>query len=336
MQQKPSQSDSKQNARENASTQNTLVQSFLTHIEVEKRYSSHTLAAYRYELNRFENHIDLALVEVKSHTVTAYIMHLHNQGLKAKSIQRALSALRKFYSYLEANQHISLNPAALARAPKTERRLPKVLDTDQAAKLFDEKVTTTTDCQNRAILELFYGAGLRLSELVMINIEDLDLDSGQVRVTGKGNKVRLLPLGTHCRQALKLWLEQHPIKGPAAPLFLGRANRRISVRTIQYRIKQIAQRQLGDSTLHPHMLRHTFATHMLESSGDLRAIQELLGHADIATTQIYTHLDFQHLAKVYDNAHPRAHHSDVPPLESSDSANPLSPPKSQKALDTHE
>ena len=286
---------------------------FIQHLSVEKRYSRHTLSAYTHELKKFVNFVEGPLDNVKPHDVTAYTVFLHRKGLKAKSIQRALSAIRKYYSYLQANQRIQLNPAAVARAPKAERRLPKVLDADQTAKLFDTPAKSAKDIQNRAILELFYGAGLRLAELVNMNKEDVEISAAQARVLGKGNKVRQLPLGRHCVKALENWLLIHPIASNNTALFVGRKNARISIRTIQYRIKQIAQQQLGDSALHPHMLRHTFATHMLESSGDLRAIQELLGHADIATTQIYTHLDFQHLAKVYDNAHPRAHKSMTSP-----------------------
>jgi integrase/recombinase XerC len=205
---------------------------------------------------------------------------------------------------------VAANPAKLVSAPKAARKLPQVLDTDQAAQLLDfADLDDDSAVCDRAILELFYGSGLRLSELVGLRIAEVDLAQGFVDVLGKGNKRRLVPLGRHCVEALKDWLSVHPNPLGDNWLLPGRGNKPLSPRTIQNRIKRVAQRQLGENSLHPHMLRHSFATHLLESSGDLRAIQELLGHADIATTQIYTHLDFQHLAKVYDSAHPRAHNS---------------------------
>jgi integrase/recombinase XerC len=287
-----------------------LIEAFLAHLKVEKQYSPHTISGYRRELQRFRAHYQGNLCDAQSHDVTLFAGGLRRQGLQAKSVQRALSAIRSFYAFLLQRRQVSLNPAAVARAPQAKRKLPRVLDTDQAAKLFDAETATPTEIRDRAILELLYGAGLRLSELVNLNIRDIELNNGFANVLGKGKKSRRAPLGRQCLAALRAWLRQHPNPIPDAPLFTGRVRgasaARISPRTIQSRLKKIAIQQLGDDSLHPHMLRHSFATHMLESSGDLRAIQELLGHADIATTQIYTHLDFQHLAKVYDNAHPRA------------------------------
>ena len=200
----------------------------------------------------------------------------------------------------------------MVSAPKAKRNLPKVLDADKASQLLDfaAQKDDRAIC-DQAILELFYGSGLRLSEVVNLRIADLDLNQGFVDVLGKGNKRRLVPLGRHCVKALKRWLSAHPNPLADSWLLPGRGTGPLSPRTIQSRIKRVAQRQLGEDSLHPHMLRHSFATHMLESSGDLRAVQELLGHADIATTQIYTHLDFQHLAKVYDKAHPRARNTEA-------------------------
>lgn len=283
-----------------------LIERYLHHLRVEKRYSPHTLTGYSHELNKFRAHYSEDLRSVKTHDVTLYVGSLRHQGLQAKSIQRALSSLRSFYNYLHKQGEVAVNPAAVARAPKTKRKLPQVLDTDQAARLFDAKATSSIELRDRAMLELFYGAGLRLAELVRLDIGDLDLQSGIAKVIGKGNKTRLAPLGRHCIAAIQAWLAARGQYDVDSPLFTARGNARISPRTVQTRLKKIAVQQLGDSALHPHMLRHSFATHMLESSGDLRAIQELLGHSDIATTQIYTHLDFQHLAKVYDAAHPRA------------------------------
>ena len=187
-----------------------------------------------------------------------------------------------------------------------DSRLPKVLDTDQAARLLDFQPQNAKEKRDKAIIELLYGSGLRLMEVVGLSIKDLDLAAGFVTVLGKGNKVRQVPLGRLCIKALDEWLAEHPSIATDAPLFPSKNGQPISPRTIQKRLKDIAVIQLGDNSLHPHMLRHSYATHMLESSGDLRGIQELLGHNDISTTQIYTHLDFQHLANVYDKAHPRA------------------------------
>lgn len=306
----------------------TLIAKYLDHLEVEKRYSVHTLSAYTRELGKFTAYLHdvglsaqgdedaanassdaIPLLCARPHDITAYTAALRRRGLKPKSIQRALSALRSFYTYLYRNKAIAANPAAVVTAPKAKARLPKVLDADQASQLFSGEAAEGIDVRDRAIMELFYGAGLRLAELVRLDVADVDLEAGFLRVTGKGNKVRQAPIGRHARAAVSVWLTQHPAigDGGTAPLFTGRGQGRIHPRTIQQRLKRIAVARLGNDALHPHMLRHSFATHMLESSGDLRAIQELLGHADIATTQIYTHLDFAHLAKVYDDAHPRAH-----------------------------
>ena len=288
------------------SVQDTHISRFLHHLRVEKRYSKHTTDGYQRELEKYRAFYDGDLTTAKSHDVTLFTGMLRHKGLQAKSIQRALSAVRSFYSYLQKQGEVASNPAAVARAPKAKRKLPQVLDADQTARLFDARVSSPMERRDRAMLELFYGAGLRLAELVQLDIGDLDLSTGIAKVLGKGNKARHAPLGRHCVSALQAWLDEHSRPQPDAPLFTGRGNARISPRTVQMRLKKIAVQQLGDDSLHPHMLRHSFATHMLESSGDLRAIQELLGHSDIATTQIYTHLDFQHLAKVYDAAHPRA------------------------------
>ena len=283
-----------------------LIERFLHHLKIEKRYSPHTLSGYSRELRKFRSYYDGDLTATMTHDITHYIGRLRQQGLKPKSIQRALSAIRSFYNYLQRLGEVAVNPAAAVRAPRAKHTLPQVLDTDQAARLFDAAVKTPAELRDRAMLELFYGAGLRLTELVQLNVTDVDLQTGFARVLGKGNKARQAPLGRYCISAIRAWLDQRGPVSVDAPLFTGRSNGRISPRTVQTRLKKIAVQQLGDNALHPHMLRHSFATHMLESSGDLRAVQELLGHSDIATTQIYTHLDFQHLARVYDAAHPRA------------------------------
>jgi len=294
-----------------------LIDSFLHHLQVEKRYSPHTIAGYSRALQRFALHqSDLLLT--KPHDVTHFLSTLHRSDLAPKSIQRALSAVRSLFNYLKRQELITTNPATVARAPKTPRRLPQVLDADQAAQLFQFTAKLPMEFRDKAMLELFYGSGLRLAELVGLDIGDVDLQTGFVTVLGKGNKTRQTPLGRQCIAAIRDWLAHHPQPLHNSPMFVGRSKGRISHRTVQIRLKKIAITQLGDNALHPHMLRHSFATHMLESSGDLRAIQELLGHSDIATTQIYTHLDFQRLASVYDKAHPRASNRDLPdPIQGS-------------------
>ncbi len=284
----------------------TLVEKYLRHLMVVRNCSGHTLSAYKREIGRFADFLDKPLVHGTPQDVTAFISKLRHRDLSSKSIQRNLSAIRSFYSYLIDQEIVTTNPATIARSPKVKRRLPKVLDTDQAARLLDFQPQNTKEKRDKAIIELLYGSGLRLMEVVGLSIGDLDLAAGFVTVLGKGNKVRQVPLGRLCIRALEEWLAAHPSIANDAPLFPSKNGTPISPRTIQKRLKDIAVVQLGDNSLHPHMLRHSYATHMLESSGDLRGIQELLGHNDISTTQIYTHLDFQHLAKVYDNAHPRA------------------------------
>jgi integrase/recombinase XerC len=289
---------------------------FLDHLRYERRCSAHTIDAYARDLTRFAAMTDRPWTEVQSHQVTAYIARLHSADLQPRSIQRALSSLRSFYRYLRDQRLVSHDPTTGIRAPKTRARLPKLLDTDQAAQLLDFTPGDPDEVRDRAIAELFYGSGLRLSELTGANVEDLDLTEGFMTVRGKGGKVRQVPLGRHCIAAIRAWLairteadgaaRQNAPAADPTPLFTGRGGRRIAPRTVQLRLKRLAIRQLGSDELHPHMLRHSFASHLLESSSDLRAVQELLGHADISTTQIYTHLDFQHLARVYDAAHPRA------------------------------
>lgn len=296
------------------------VDAFIDHLRYEKDYSPNTLAAYRRDLHKFANGLDKSADSIRSHDIDAFVARLHSEGLAPRSIQRALSSVRSFFNYLDARSHLRTNPAAGTRAPKTRRRLPATLDADQAARLFEFDASTARQKRDKAMLELLYGSGLRLSELVGIDVRDLDLDGGFVTVLGKGKKVRQVPLGRHCIVAIREWLQEHPCLQVApfdksAPLFTGRGSNRISPRTVQSRLKRIAIAQLGSTELHPHMLRHSFASHLLESSGDLRAVQELLGHSDLGTTQIYTHLDFQHLAKVYDAAHPRAERQTEEPLD---------------------
>lgn len=301
-----------------------LLESFLNHLRLERRYSAHTLAAYQRDIDRLRHAVQRPWAEVRSHDITSHVARLNAGGHAPRSIQRALSSARSFYRFLIRQGLASQDPTTGLRAPKSPSRLPRLLDTDQAAQLLARTPESTDEIRDLAIAELFYGSGLRLAELTGANVGDLDLGEGFIRVRGKGSKMRQVPLGRQSVAALQRWLQARlaardaaltgtgAVSSPGAsfaldaPLFTGRGGIRIAPRTVQKRLKRLAVLQLGSDELHPHMLRHSFASHLLESSSDLRAVQELLGHADIATTQIYTHLDFQHLAKVYDSAHPRA------------------------------
>ncbi len=286
---------------------------FLEHLASERRYSPHTRNAYRRDLaalceycrrNRIRDWSHLSSADVR-----AFAAERHRRGLSGRSVQRILSSVRSFYRYLLREGAVESNPAIAVPAPKTPRRLPQTLDADQLARLLEIPPNDPLAIRDRALMELLYSSGLRLAELVALECGDLDLDDATVRVTGKGAKTRIVPVGRQARAALRAWLEvrgriAHPIADDA--LFLGRAGRRLGARAVQQRLLVWARRAGLDARVHPHRLRHSFASHLLESSGDLRAVQELLGHADIRTTQIYTHVDFQHLARVYDAAHPRA------------------------------
>jgi integrase/recombinase XerC len=285
------------------------IEDFLSHLQVERRMSAHTLDAYRRDLAalaewaaRLENP---ALLALGTEQLRAFVAAEHRRGLSPKSLQRRLSACRSFYLWLLRHGRIAASPAAGLRAPKAPRKLPQVLDADEAVRLVEVPTDAPLGLRDRALLELFYSSGLRLSELCGLCWRDLDLVAGFVTVVGKGNKQRKVPVGSHARNALDAWRTDRKASNDS-PVFPGRGGGPISQRAVQIRLKQLAQRQGLFKHVHPHMLRHSFASHILESSGDLRGVQELLGHADIATTQIYTHLDFQHLAKVYDAAHPRA------------------------------
>ena len=289
---------------------------YLQHLVRERNYSPHTVAAYRRDLRAFNGWLDRSeLTTCTPREIRDYISRLHARGYASRSIQRALSSIRAYFDYLRRQGLAQNNPATGLRPPKSRRKLPAVLDTDQTARLLDFTPVTERDRRDLAMLELFYSSGLRLSELVGLNCGEIDLEEGFVRVTGKGAKVRQVPLGRHANAALRAYLADRPDRSADTAVFQSRPGKRISQRTIQQRVKRLSTQQLGSDVLHPHMLRHSFASHLLESSGDLRAVQELLGHADISTTQIYTHLDFQHLAKVYDAAHPRARRSSAQPSE---------------------
>lgn len=285
------------------------VENFLRCLAEERRLSPNTLAAYRRDLAALTT-LPCApdWARVTGHDLRALAARRHREGLSGKSIARLLSSIRGYFDYLEREGICGHNPAKGLRAPKTPRKLPSALDADQMSRLLAFEGTDAFDVRDRALLELMYSSGLRLAETVSLDLDGLDLAQSLVRVTGKGSKTREIPVGRLAREAIEAWLQQR--ESLARPgeraLFLGPRGGRISPRMIQQRLARRALMQGLDRHVHPHMLRHSFASHLLESSGDLRAVQELLGHADIGTTQIYTHLDFQHLAKVYDAAHPRA------------------------------
>jgi integrase/recombinase XerC len=290
-----------------AAAPDASLERYLAHLTRERNYSAHTVLAYRRDLHAFRSaHAASDWSGCRPHDVRDWVARLSRRGASPRTIQRALSALRAFFSYLEREGVVSSNPAASVRPPKGRRRLPGVLDTDQAAQLLDFHPESATALRDRAMFELLYGSGLRLSELTALRRSDLDLDNGFVRVLGKGRKARQVPLGSHSVRALEAYFRSRGTVAPEDAAFVGRGERAISPRTVQQRLKRVAIARLGSDAVHPHMLRHSFASHLLESSGDLRAVQELLGHSDIATTQIYTHLDFQQLARVYDASHPRA------------------------------
>ena len=294
---------------------------FLNHLRDERRLSAHTISAYRRDLEKFTDFLTRREITTLRQLVIAqarmFPAQLNQSGLSSRSIQRALSAVRTLYRYLLRESKVAINPFLTARdvghrqavtAPRAERRLPPTLSIEEIAQLVTIDPRTDLDRRDRAILELFYSSGLRLAELSGLDLGDLDLGDAVVRVMGKGAKTRIVPIGGYAREAVLAWLNVRPAcaRESEQALFVNRSGTRLGARAIQQRVAVWAQRQGLGRRVHPHMLRHSFASHVLESSSDLRAVQELLGHADISTTQVYTHLDFQHLAQVYDNAHPRA------------------------------
>jgi integrase/recombinase XerC len=288
------------------------ISEFLDYLRHQRRASPHTLSNYQRDLEKLQAYCaDAQLTEwgtLRDHHIRAFIARLRRNDLSPRTIQRTLSTVRSFYNYLQRQQLVKINPANDVSAPKQKRPLPGLLDVDQTAQLLNIHSDDPLELRDTAMMELFYSSGLRLSELTGLDLIDIDLNDQTVRVTGKGNKERVVPVGKFAVAALQAWLEirsSMAAEGENA-LFINNRGHRISPRMVQLRMKEWAIRQGLDSNLHPHMLRHSFASHLLESSGDLRAVQELLGHADIGTTQIYTHVDFQHLAAVYDKAHPRA------------------------------
>lgn len=285
---------------------------FLSHLAVERRLSPHTDSNYRRDLHRFVDYCDRNDIkdwpQVDSQHVRSFAAAEFRRGSSPRSIQRRLSALRSFCTFLLREGVLKINPAVGVQAPKAKKRLPATIDVDQMARLLSFRTDEELSARDKAMMELFYSSGLRLSELVGLDLGDIDLTDRTVRVLGKGSKTRVVPVGRYAIDAILLWLKERPMFATVGnnALFVGKRGDRIHPRSVQSRVEQWARRQGLGVHVHPHMFRHSFATHLLESSQDLRGVQELLGHANISTTQIYTHLDFQHLAKIYDAAHPRA------------------------------
>lgn len=289
------------------------VAAYLAELAEQRRQSPHTVSNYRRDLLRLLTLAgDMPLAELQVHNIRRFVAQLHGQGLAGRSLARLLSAWRGFFKWLGRGDAVRANPCEGVRSPKSPKHLPNALSVDEAARLLepDDESDPVLATRDGAMFELFYSSGLRLAELAALDCDALDtaLHEGEIRVLGKRSKARLVPVGSKAREALAAWAAVRPsLANEGEPaLFVGQRGGRISHRMIQLRLARRAV-QLGlPRHVHPHMLRHSFASHVLQSSGDLRAVQEMLGHASIASTQVYTHLDFQHLAKVYDAAHPRA------------------------------
>lgn len=285
------------------------IRRFIEHLRSERHLSPHTLSNYQRDLFRLaEQDSERQLDKIDALTIRTQLAALHRSGLSGKSLQRWLSALRTFFAFCMQNGWIKYNPATGIKAPKSPRKLPKTLDVDAVGQLLNRSGDSWLELRDHAMVELIYSSGLRLSELTRLDLNDIDLHEASIEVTGKGNKTRILPVGSHAIAAIRGWLKvrNEAAKEGETALFISQRGARLSNRSVQLRLEQLGLRQGSNQRLHPHMLRHSFASHILESSGDLRAVQELLGHANLSTTQVYTHLDFQHLASVYDKAHPRA------------------------------
>ena len=296
-----------------AASNRAHAEAFLAHLSRERRLSGHTLAAYRRDIDKLlalAGSVDLA--DLDTVAGRRMLAQLHGARLGGRSLARMLCAWRGLYRYLVRDRGFARNPFKGVRAPKSARMLPKALAPDEAARLLDFEADDLAQVCDRAMFELFYSSGLRLSELTGLRTGDVDVDDATVQVMGKGSKQRIVPVGSAALDALRRWLAVRAAKGLPADgaLFPGRGARPLSPRTVQRRLRARAMAQDLTTPVHPHMLRHSFASHLLQSSGDLRAVQEMLGHASISSTQVYTHLDFQHLAKIYDATHPRAKKKD--------------------------
>ena len=290
----------------------TDLEKFFQYLQSERQYSPHTLSNYRRDIRGFLDFCGQQTLndwtQIDSQHVRDHIARLHRQGMGGKSLQRLLSSLRSLFRYLLKQNKIRSNPASGLRAPKSQKKLPEVLTPDALDHLLNIETNDPESFRDCAILELFYGCGLRLSELTGLNLDNINWGEQILVVLGKGNKQRRVPFGRKACSALKNWLQQRALivneNEPA--IFVSLKGKRISPRSVEAQLKKRAKEKGMFQRIYPHLLRHSFASHILESSGDLRAVQELLGHANLSTTQIYTHVDFQHLANVYDAAHPRA------------------------------
>jgi integrase/recombinase XerC len=286
---------------------------YLEKLQTQQRVSPHTLDAYAHDLGCLVGYCMKKNLEswesLREQDVRAHIVSRHREDMSSRSLQRELSAIRGFFDFLLAEGALPLNPARGVRAPKAPRTLPKPLDVDQMTGMLEAQADDAWEIRDVAMWELFYSSGLRLSELTSLDCVDMDLEAGSVFVRlGKGGRSRYVPVGSKACAALRIWMEARSayVAGTEQALFVSQRGSRITPRSVQKRLQRWGVKQGMDAHVHPHKLRHSFASHLLEGSGDLRAVQELLGHANIATTQIYTHLDFQRLAAVYDQAHPRA------------------------------
>jgi integrase/recombinase XerC len=288
------------------------VERFLASLSRERRLSPHTTDGYGRDLAALLAYCEAQGIDgwasLDSEHVRSFAAQCHRRGLGPRSVARRLSAVRSLCRFLIREGELARDPAAGVRAPKAAKRLPTALDTDAMARLLAFRGDDRLGVRDKAIMELFYSSGLRLAELIGLDLADLDLRDRTVRVLGKGRKERIVPVGRHAVAALEAWLRERTALAAIdeRAVFVGVNGRRLGPRIVQRRVARWARLQGLPAHVHPHMFRHSFASHLLESSGDLRAVQELLGHASIATTQVYTHLDFQHLARTYDAAHPRA------------------------------
>lgn len=286
----------------------TAIGAFLTALAA-RQYSPATVATYTFDLRHLLERVgEVAPESLTSHEIRRALAILHSKGLQAKTLARTLSAWRSFFNFLARQGVLQANPCLGLRPPKSERKLPNAPSVDAMAHLLEAAPEDIWAVRDLAMFELMYSAGLRRAELIGLDISGLDLAGGEVTVTGKGSRMRVVPVGKKALEAVQNWLavRANVARGDTQALFVGARGARISATVLALALKQLAQRQGITSHMHPHALRHAFASHVLQSSGDLRAVQEMLGHASLSTTQIYTHLDFQHLAQVYDQAHPRA------------------------------
>ncbi len=290
----------------------SLIDGYLAHLSMERRLSAHTSSNYARDLRALADFAERGNIAgwkvIDSQHVRLFAARAHASGLDPRSVQRRLSAVRGFFNYLVRERVIAANPAVDVRAPKAAKRLPGTLDVDQINTLLDIPPEDALAIRDRAIMELFYSSGLRLDELVGLDLTSVDLADRTVRVLGKGSKTRIVPVGRKAIEAIRAWLRERPafVAAYETAMFTGKTGARLKHRAVQLRIAHWARRKGLPTHVHPHLFRHSFATHLLESSKDLRGVQELLGHADISTTQVYTHLDFAHLARTYDASHPRA------------------------------